>query len=134
MAEYEGDILRPPGVGAPRTTEAPDEVLGAYSPRPLKKGGTVKAGVGVLRTGEPVKYDTASKSYVKSVLTAGAYDQVDAINYAAVDATSEDKLINVLFGGTINAKLPAIVGNETALATALGGQYRAQFGYITFGS
>lgn len=131
VTEYEGNVLRPPGESAITTFVSPEEILAAYNPPPLKKGGTVKAGAGVLRVGEPLKYD--SNGYlVKSVLTAGAYDKVDAINVTAVDCTTEDHLVNVLFGGVINAKVAAITGSETGLATALGGHYNAQFGWIKF--
>ena len=129
--EYEGNVLRPPGMGAVKTVSAPEEALAAYNPPPLKKGGTVQAGAGVLRVCEPLKYD-GSGYLVKSVLTAGAYDQVDAVNVTAVDCTTEAHEVNVLFSGVINAKVAAVVGNEDALATALGGTYNAQFGWIRF--
>lgn len=128
MAEYEGNVLRPPGVGATKTVANPEELLAAYNPAPLKKGGTVLAGVGVLRVGEPMKRSSDGKTWVKA-----AYADATALNYTATDATSEAKLINLIFGGVINAKVTAITSaNAAALATALGGTYIAGFNYIKF--
>lgn len=129
MAEYEGNVLRPPGMGAPRTVAAPEEIIASYNPPPTKKGGTVKAGVGVLRAGEPLKYDTGTKSYIKA---SSDYTDATCVNVTEVDCTSEDHLVNILFGGVINARVTAIKTKEAALATALGGTYIPQFGYIKF--
>lgn len=131
MAEFEGNVLRPPGVGATKTVAPPEELLAAYNPAPLKKGGTVQAGAGVLRVGEPMKRGgTGSKYWVKA--TAADLSDTEALNYTAVDCTTEDHLINLIFGGVVNAKVAAI-GNATKagqIATALGGKYIPKFEYI----
>src|SRR3954471_23421339 len=116
MAELEGNVLRPPGVGATKTVAPPEELLAAYSPPPLKKGGTVLAGVGVLRVGEPIKRSVDGKTWV-----VATYATATALNYTAVDATTEAKLINVILGGVVNANVTAIgAANAAALATSLG--------------
>jgi hypothetical protein len=128
MAEFEGNVLRPPGVGVTKTVAPPEELLASYNPPPLKKGGTVLAGVGILRVGEPMKPSADGKTWVKA-----AYADAKALNYTAVDATSENRLINLIFGGVINVKVVAITAaNATALATALGGTYIPNFGYLKF--
>lgn len=127
MAEYEGNVLRPPGVGATKTVDAPEELLAAYNPPPLKKGGTVKAGQGVLRVGEPLKRSVDGKTWVK----AAAAD-AEALNYTATDATTEDRLVNIILSGVVNGNVAALKGNEEDVATALGGKVIASFNYIQF--
>lgn len=130
MAEFEGNVLRPPGVGATKVVAPPEELLFAYNPPPLKKGGTVKAGAGVLRVGEPLKLAADGKTYEK---VATPFTGVVGLNYTAVDATAEAKLVNIIFGGVINTKVLAITSaNAVALATALGGVYNPTFGFIKF--
>lgn len=130
MAEFEGNVLRPPGVGPTKTVANPEELLASYNPPPLKKGGTVKAGVGILRVGEPLKLAADGKTYDK---VATPFTGVIGLNYTAVDATTEDHLINIIMGGVINTKVLAITAaNAPALATALGGTYYARFGYLKF--
>lgn len=126
--EYEGNVLRPPGMTSPIAFAPPEEILAAYSPDPVKKGGTVQAGAGVLRVGEPMKFDGAGY-LVKATST---YADAVCVNVTATDCTTEAHEINVLFGGCINAKVAAISTKEAALATALGGRYISQFGYIIF--
>lgn len=128
MAEFEGNVLRPPGVGATKTVAPPEELLAAYNPPPLKKGGTVLAGVGVLRVGEPMKRSTNGKTWVKA-----AYADATALNYTAVDCTTEAHLVNLIFGGVVNVKVAAITAtNAAALATALKGTYIPGFDYLKF--
>jgi len=129
MADYEGNVLRPPGVSEPTVVAGSEELLYAYNPPPLKKGGTVKAGVGVLRVGEPIKYDSASKTWVKATAA-----DAEALNYKAVDATAEARLINVIFSAVVNTKVAALreQADLDALATQLGVKYDANYGFIQF--
>jgi hypothetical protein len=128
MAEYEGNVLRPPGVGATKTVAPPEELLAAYNPPPLIKGGTVLAGAGTFRVGEPIKRSANGKTWVKA-----AFTDAQALNKTAVDATTEAHLINVVYGGVINVNVAAIgTSNAAALATALGGKYIVGFGYLKF--
>lgn len=127
MAEYEGNVLRPPGMGAIVTVVSPEEVLYSFANQ-VKKGGTAQAGAGVFKVGEPVKYD-GSGYIVKA--SASPTDAV-GVNVTAVDCTTEAHELNVLFGGVVNAKVSGIVGKETVLATALGGIYNSTLGYIKF--
>jgi hypothetical protein len=126
--EYEGQVLRPPGTKSTATVAPPEELLAAYSPPPLQKGGTVLTGVGVLRVGEPIKRSVDGKTWV-----VATYATATALNRTATDATSEAKLINVVLGGVINVNVAAIgAANAAALATSLGGTYYPGFGYIKF--
>lgn len=129
MAEFEGNVLRPPGVGSIRSVLPPEELIASYNPPPLKKGGTVKAGVGVLRVGEAMARDSDG-TYKK----AGAnFSGVVALNETAVDCTTEAHLVNLIFGGVVTADVAAITAaNGAALATALGGTYIDGFHYIKF--
>lgn len=130
MAEFEGNVLRPPGVGPVVSVANPEELLAATGQGLLKKGGTVKAGAGVLRTGEPLKLAADGKTYVKDVTP---FSSTVALNYTAVDATTEDRLVNLIMGGVVNVNVSGIgASNASALATALGGTYYARFGYIKF--
>lgn len=130
MAELEGNVLRPPGVGATKTVSPPEEILYSYSPPPLIKGGTVKAGKGIIRDGEPMKLEADGKTYEK---VATPFTNAVGVCKTAVDCTTEAHLINIIFGGTINAKVQAITAaNAAALATALGGVYNARLGFIKF--
>lgn len=128
MADYEGSVLRPPGFSAPKVVEGSEELLYAYNPAPTKKGGTVKAGAGVLRAGEPIKLDTDGTWVKATELDA------EALNYKAVDASNEDHLINVIFGGVVNATVSGMsdIADKTALATKLGGTYNEAYGFIKF--
>jgi len=127
-AEFEGDVLRPPGVGPERVVTAPEEIIASYNPPPLKKGGTVLAGVGIVRAGEPMKRSVDGKTWVKA-----AFADATAVNETACNATAEAHQINLLFGGVINAKVAAITAtNAAALATALKGKYIPGFDYISF--
>lgn len=128
MAEFEGNVLRPPGVGPVKVVAAPEELIASYNPPPLIKGGTVLAGVGVLRVGEPMKRSADGKTWVKA-----AFADAQALNKTAVDVTAENHLINLVFGGVVNAKVAAITTtNAAALATALGGKYIPGFEYLKF--
>lgn len=128
MASYEGDVLRPPGVSAPTVVEGSEELLYSTASLPLKKGGTVLAGVGVLKTGEPIKYDDATKTWVKAAVA-----DAEALNYKGVDATAEGRLINVIFGGTVNTTVSGLASLDlAALATKLGGTYNADYGFLRF--
>lgn len=131
MAELEGNVLRPPGMGATKTVAPPEELLASYNPAPLKKGGTVQAGVGILRVGEPMKRGgTGNKFWVKATATDLA--DCEALNYTAVDCTTESHLINLIFGGVINAGVVAIGGatKGAQIAAAMGGKYIPGFNYI----
>lgn len=128
MAEFEGNVLRPPGFGPTKTFDAPEELLAATGNGYLQKGGTVLAGVGILRVGEPIKRSVDGKTWVKA-----AFADATALNRTAVDATAEAKLINVVLGGVVNVNVQAITAaNAAALATALKGTYIPGFNYIKF--
>jgi hypothetical protein len=128
MAELEGNVLRPPGFGPTKTFDAPEELLAQTGQGYLQKGGTVLAGVGILRVGEPIKRSSDGKTWIKA-----SYGTATALNRTAVDATAENKLINVVLGGVVNARVQAITPtNAAALATALGGTYITGFDHIKF--
>lgn len=128
MASYEGDVLRPPGVSAPTVVEGSEELLYSTASLPLKKGGKVESGVGVLKTGEPIKFNTTTNSWVKAT-----EEDAEALNYKATDATSEARLINVIFGATVNTKVSGLKELDLdALATQLGGKYDANYGFMRF--
>jgi hypothetical protein len=128
MAEFEGNVLRPPGSGVTKTVAAPEELLASYNPPPLIKGGTVLSGVGIVRAGEPMKRSTDGKTWVKA-----AFADATALNKTAFDATNEAHLADLVFGGVVNVKVAAITAaNAAALATALGGRYIPKFEYLKF--
>lgn len=130
MAELEGNVLRPPGFGPTVTFDPVEELLASTGHGYVQKGGTVQAGQGVIRVGEPmIRGGAGNKYWVKS--TAGA---CTAFARNAVDATSEAKLINVVLSGTINVNTQALTGTGATLAgnAALNGKYVAGFEYFIF--
>lgn len=130
MAELEGNVLRPPGFGPTVTFDPPEELLASTGHGYVQKGGTVPSGQGIIRVGEPlIKGGTGNKYWVKSTASA-----CTAFARNAVDATSENKLVNVVLSGTINVATQALTGNGATLAgnAALNGKYIPTFEYFIF--
>lgn len=136
MAEYEGNVLRVPGVSAPKWNPDVEELLAStvgYS----QYGGTVAKNTtgnatgnpaNVLLVGQPVKYDNATKMWV--VATA---DDAQGFNRNAVDTSDGAHTINIVYKGTIKLGVSGLKGVVVAtLATTLGGRVDAAYGYLTF--
>lgn len=136
MADYEGNVLRVPGVSDPTWNPDVEELLAStvgYS----QFGGTVaQATTGnatgnptnVLLVGQPVKYDSTAKKWV--VATAA---DVQGFVRNAVDTTSGDMLIDIVYKGTIKLSVSGLKGAVVAtLAATLGGRVNAAYGYLTF--
>jgi hypothetical protein len=135
MAELEGNVLRPPGFGPTVTFDPVEELLASTGHGYVQKGGTVPSGQGIVRVGEPlIKGGTGNKFWVKGT-TANAV----AFARNAVDATSENKLVNVVLSGTINCNVQALNGGTPGAAKAalngnagLNGKYVDGFDYFIF--
>jgi len=130
MASREGNVILAPGYNK-GTEVTPTELL--YSEVGLRQHGvTLVPNQGVLETGTPLEYDSATKRYKKATAAAN----VVAFVRIAVDTSDPAKLASVVFAGTIKAAvIPSIASVSTdlaALAAALGGKYNAQLGYISF--
>lgn len=136
MAEYEGNVLRPPGMGTERWNPDVEELLAStvgYS----QYGGTVAQNTtgnatdnpaNVLLVGQPMKYDDTSKKWV----VATGID-VQAFNRNAVDTSDGDHLINLVWKGTIKLSVSGLKGADVnALATTLNGKVDPAYGYLTF--
>jgi hypothetical protein len=126
----QGNVILAPGYSS---TSVPNPAELLYSERGLlQKGVTLVPNQGVLETGTPLEYDTATKRYKKATAAAN----VVAFVRLSVDTSDPAKLASVVFAGTIKAGvIPSIVGvsdNLATLATAIGGKYNAQLGYIKF--
>lgn len=132
MVEYEGNVLRPPGVG-PETQQPDVEELLASTVGYTQKGGTVESGAGVLEVGTPVTFNGTSGFWEK--VDDVAAGQVQGFVRNAVDVTTEDKLINVVVKGTIKTAVRGLTGVDAEdLATSIGGGARVipAFGWLTF--
>jgi hypothetical protein len=134
MAELEGNVLRPPGFGPTVTFDHPEELLASTGHGYIQKGGTVAAGTGTYKVGEPVRRDTAGNN---TLWIKATHSTAEGLVRNAVDATSEKKLINVVLSGAINTNIQAINGSggsvvPATLATTLGGKYFPKFEYIIF--
>lgn len=127
MAEYEGNVLRPPGVSTPVFNPDVEELLGSavgYT----QKGGTVEAGIGILEVGTPVKFNGTSGYWEKATAS-----DVEGFVRHAVDATSEDMLINVVLKGTIKKSVKGLaLFDWSTAATTLNGREIDAFGWFTF--
>jgi hypothetical protein len=138
MAELEGNVLRPPGFGPTVTFDPVEELLASTGHGYVQKGGTVQSGQGIIRVGEVMKRGgTGNKYWVKATGTNDASAAGFARN--AVDATSENKLINVVLSGTINCNVQALNGGTPGAAktnlnanTGLNGKYVDGFDYFIF--
>lgn len=110
-----GNVMRPP-VTTTVVAAAPEELMGSMAGY-VQKGGQVASGIGVLRVGELMKFNSGTGLWEKATSTT-----VEAFNRTAVDATDQAALINLVLAGTVNTKVTGITGGltSTALATRLG--------------
>lgn len=110
-----GNVMRPP-ITTTLVAAAPEELMGSMEAY-IQKGGTVASGIGILRVGEMMKWDSASGMYVKAANT-----DVECFNRTAVDATTEAAQINVVLAGCVNTKSSGIVNGLSGdpLTTHLG--------------
>lgn len=104
MADREGNVLRPPGMGEVAEVKG-DEILGSYA-RFTQKGLTLKADSGVLEAGTVLKMSSTSKKYdgatAANVGAAGTGTVVGVLR-KGVDTTGADKLANYVPSGVIKA-------------------------------
>lgn len=136
MVEYEGSVLRPPGVGTESQQPEVEELLGStvgYT----QKGGTIASGTGVLKVGAPVKFNTGTGYWEKSTIAAGSTTagEIEGFVRHAVDATSEAKLINVVVKGTIRLAVEGLDSVDVDdIVDGVGGGARLTpaFGWLTF--
>jgi len=130
MASRQGNVILAPGYSS---TSVPDPKELLYSEVGLRQHGvTLVPNQGVLETGTPLEYDSATKRYKKATAAAN----VVAFVRISVDTSDPAKLASVVFAGTIKAAVIPVIASVSndlaALATALGGKYNAQLGYISF--
>jgi hypothetical protein len=85
----------------------PGDVLASYSPPPLIKGGTIKANqtsvgapTGIVKAGQAVDYEAATKKYILTVAGTAAIGVV----LQDVDTSKGDALGNVILSGTVKQK------------------------------
>lgn len=103
----------------------PKEILAAWSPDPLKKGGTLKPGQGVLDAGTILGRDTATKLLVayNNAGSGGADTAVGILDQAqdtgAVGST-ERVGCNIYLGGTF--KRSALIGLDAGAVADLNGR------------
>lgn len=135
MASYEGDVILAPGYSK-TTVSAPVEIL--YSMSALfQKGGTLTPGQGDMPAGTAVKYDAATKRYMKSTAAADTVGFL-RLGVNAGDASSFPKQGVFVLGGEVKAALCTVNGvaltpiTAAAQATALGGKYLADRDVIRF--
>lgn len=129
MASREGNVILAPGFT--RGTEVKSVEILYSTEGLLQKGVTFVPDSGVLEAGTPLAYDAASHKYRAATTAAETVGFVRI----AVDTAAPAKLGNVVLAGVVNTKvLPAnaVTADLVALATALGGTYNAQYGFIKF--
>lgn len=120
MADAWGNILEPPHEGALSEVK-PGDIIAAMGAGILEKGVTIEAGQGLIAAGTVLGYKTATKKYV--VYATGNTDgsgTARGILREAVDATSVDKLGNLIMGGTL--KLSNLTGLDNDAITDLNGR------------
>ena len=130
MADYEGNVILPPGGVGQVATAGGEEILYSYS-RLTQKGGTLTGSsfpAGALlkkgTAGTAKKYVWAAKADVASVV---------GILRQGSEAASADKLGNIVYAGVIKGASVKYsddtnglsAGELATLAAALGGRYDA---------
>jgi len=127
MVDATGNILEVPGTSQVAEVK-PGDVLASYSPPPLIKGGTVKAGQGLIAAGTLMALEVSSKKYVKYV-GGGTADPAVGVLYEAVDTgsggappagTNKDRLGNIIMRGTV--KLDKLTGYDAGARDDLNGR------------
>lgn len=130
MADYEGNVILPPGGVSTKGPAGGEEILYSYS-RLTQKGGTVTGSA--FPAGALLKKGTAgtAKKYVWAAKADVAV--VVGILRQGSDAATADKLGNIVYAGVIKGAsvkysddVDGLSGAElVTLATALGGRYDA---------
>jgi hypothetical protein len=103
-------------IPAPGTTVVaevkPGDVLASYSPPPLIKGGTIKTSqttpagggaavpTGIVRAGQALDYEAATKKYIITVAGTAAV----GVLLQDVDTSKGDVLGNIIMSGTLKAE------------------------------
>ena len=136
MADREGNVLNPPGFSQGVEVKG-TEILGSYS-RLTQKGLTILGGSGVLEAGTVLKVSGTPKKYNAGVKAGTG---TVGILRDSVDATTKDKLANVVLSGVVkgaaikasDALAGGLTGAElTTLAGVLGGRYDPVHDYLIF--
>lgn len=142
MAELEGNVLRPPGVGPEIRTDDVEELL-ASTVGYTQKGGTLEAdatggqnGDGVLEVGTPLKFNATSGYWEEATVTAGTpvAGSVEGFLRNAVDIANEDKLINIVVKGTIKLAVRGLEGidGDDLAGSITGARVIPAYGWLTF--
>lgn len=134
MASREGNVIRAPGY-TKGTAVVPEELM--YSMVGVRqKGVTLKPNSGVYPAGTPLQYDSGTKKYVYATADAN----VVGFLRIASDTADPAKLGNIVLAGSVKsaqvtAAMTALGAGTLTLAgmaSALGGKYNAQYGFIQF--
>jgi hypothetical protein len=139
MAELEGNVLRPPGLGPTVTFDPPEELLASTGHGYVQKGGTLAVN-GVYRVGEPVIQTGATSAAGDKIWVKSTRALCTGFVRTAVDTTGGQKLANIVLSGTINCNVQALSAgtyNATTKSdlngnTALKGRYVDHLAYFIF--